>query len=108
MLTCATGYITVFLVALVTDRAFLLHQPNGTHTRWEDIYEEKHISWRADKHMDYEAEKTHDDFHHFDFWCAIALDPASTTASAAASLVTQTLQPSMRWHQWRPRHVHRP
>ena len=68
--TCATGYVTVFLVALATDRAFLLHQPNDTHTRWEDIYDEKHISWRAEHLLNYEVEKKRDDFHHLDLWCA--------------------------------------
>ena len=83
-LICGAGYITVFLVALATDRAFLLHQPNDTRSRWEDIYEEKHISWRAEKPLDYAAEKTRDDFYHLDLWCAASLDRDLAFNTAAA------------------------
>ena len=64
------GYITVFLVALVTDRAFLLHQPDKVHARWEDIYEDKHISWRAEQHLNFSLDQTRDDYVHLDLWCA--------------------------------------
>ena len=67
---CDAGYITVFLVALVTDRAFLLHQPADVHARWEDIYEQKHIAWLAEPHLDYDKEQTRDDFVRLDSWCA--------------------------------------
>ena len=67
-MTCAAGYITVFLVALATDRAFLLHQPDNVRSRWVDMYYERHISWLSDPHMDVDAEKSRDNFVHLDLW----------------------------------------
>ena len=86
-LTCAAGYVTVFLVALATDRAFLLHQPDDIHSRWQDIYEEAHISWRAEKYLDLDAERTRDDFIHLDLWCAASSehDPAATVIAACVN-----------------------
>ena len=67
---CRTGYISVFLVALVTDRAFVLHQPDGVRAQWEDIYAEKHISWSAKQHLNFSAEQQRDNFGTLDLWCA--------------------------------------
>jgi hypothetical protein len=61
--------VTIFLVALVTDRAFLLHQPSDTHARWETIYEPRHVEWRSNKHLDYNAERERSDFFLLDIWC---------------------------------------
>ena len=82
-----TGYITVFLVALVTDRAFLLHQPDDEHSRWEDIYAESHIAWRTEQHLNYSAEQTRDDFVHLDLWCAACtFDAICSQEKPAATL----------------------
>ena len=63
--------MTIFLVALVTDRAFLLHQPSDTRARWETIYEPRHIDWRSDLHLDYDAERERKDFFLLDMWCRL-------------------------------------
>ena len=65
----------VFLVALVTDRAFLLHQPDGLCARWEDMFEEKHVAWRAERHLNFCEEQTRDDLVYLDLWCVCAACP---------------------------------
>ena len=61
--------MTVFLIALVTDRAFLLHQPSDTRARWETIYEPRHVSWQAERFLDYDAERNRSDLFLLDLWC---------------------------------------
>ena len=64
------GYVTVFLLALVTDRAFLLHQPRDVRARWETIYEpRRHVAWQAERYLDYDVERNRSDFCLLDLWC---------------------------------------
>ena len=67
------GYVTVFLLALVTDRAFLLHQPRDVRALWETIYEPRHVAWQAEKYLDYDAERNRSDFFLLDLWCGLCI-----------------------------------
>ena len=78
---CA-GYVTIFLIALVTDRAFLLHQPPDVRARWETIYEPHHVAWQAEQHLDYEAERQRDDSFLLDLWCGTAPHVVAVPAQA--------------------------
>lgn len=62
------GYVTIFLLALLTDRAFLIHQHPGVHARWETIYGHPHVDWRAERALDYEAAANSSDLQLLDLW----------------------------------------
>ena len=59
----------MFLIALVTDRAFVLHQPPDVRARWETVYEPRHVAWQAERHLDYHVERKRGDFFLLDLWC---------------------------------------
>ena len=64
--------MTIFLLALVSDRAFLLHQPPDVRARWETIYKPRHVAWQAERYLDYDAERNRSDFFLLDLWCVSA------------------------------------
>ena len=67
------GYVTIFLLALLTDRAFLIHEHPSVHARWETIYGHPHVDWRAERALDYEAAANSSDFYLLDLWCVSSL-----------------------------------
>ena len=58
------------------------------------MYEQKHVAWLAEQHLDYDAEQTRNDFIRLDLWCEVQRIRSLSLNSALAQGVNQSFIPT--------------